>query len=216
IGYDDGRAIKALDSVNDMLLAEHGLVLNNPPFSEYDKYIGEITSYPQGYKENAGIFTHNNPWIVVAETMAGRGDQAFDYFSRFTPMFRPQDMELHKTEPYCYSQMIAGKDAAIPGEAKNSWLTGAAAWSFYTATQYILGIMPDYSGLLIEPCIPTDWTTYNVKRNFRGASYDITINNPNGVSKGVVSIEVDGKAIEGNIIDFATFSGTHTVVVTMG
>ncbi|BCE01633.1 GH36-type glycosyl hydrolase domain-containing protein [Marinicellulosiphila megalodicopiae] len=216
IGYDDGRAIQALDSVNSMLLAEHGIVLNNPPFSEYNKFIGEITSYPQGYKENAGIFTHNNPWIVVAETMAGRGDQAFDYFSRFTPLFRPQDMAKHKTEPYCYSQMIAGKDAAIPGEAKNSWLTGAAAWSFYTATQYILGIMPDYSGLLIEPCIPTDWTTYNVKRNFRGASYDITINNPNGVSKGVVSIEVDGNAIEGNIIDFATFSGTHKVVVTMG
>ncbi|MDN4503818.1 glycosyl transferase [Alteromonadaceae bacterium BrNp21-10] len=216
IGLDDGRAITALDSVKERLGAEHGIVLNNPPFSEYSKYIGEISSYPPGYKENAGIFTHNNPWIVVAEAMAGRGDQAFDYFSRFTPLFRPHDMAKHKTEPYVYSQMIAGKDAAIPGEAKNSWLTGAAAWSYYAGTQYILGIAPDYNGINVDPCIPADWDGFSVKRQFRDASYAIEVKNPNHVSKGVVSIEVDGTAIAGNTIPYAEFNGSHSVVVTMG
>ncbi|WP_438862892.1 GH36-type glycosyl hydrolase domain-containing protein [Neptunicella sp.] len=216
IGMQDGRAEKALNAVNQHLLAEHGIVVQQPAYSDYNKYYGEITSYPPGYKENAGIFCHNNPWIVVSEAMLGRGDQAFDYFSRFTPLFRPQDMAKHRTEPYVYSQMIAGKDAAIPGEAKNSWLTGAAAWSFYAGTQYILGIAPDYQGLSINPCIPKDWDEFSVKRQFRDATYHIQVNNPNKVSKGVMKIEIDGQGIEGNTIPYNDFNGEHQVVVTMG
>ncbi|MBC3765367.1 GH36-type glycosyl hydrolase domain-containing protein [Neptunicella marina] len=216
IGLDDGRAQQALDSVNQHLLAEHGVVLQQPAFADYNKFYGEITSYPPGYKENAGIFTHNNPWIVVGETLLGRGDQSFDYFSRFTPLFRPQDMAKHKTEPYVYSQMIAGKDAAIPGEAKNSWLTGAAAWSFYTATQYILGIAPDYQGLRINPCIPADWSGFNFTRQYRGATYHIEVQNPHKVSKGIKQLIVDGNPIEGNLIPFDDYQGQHKVVVVMG
>ena len=214
IGLEDGMVEKSLNSVKERLDCEHGIVLNNPAFTKYVVEYGEISSYPAGYKENAGIFCHNNPWVIIGETVLGRGNYAWDYFRKICPSYTEEHSALHKVEPYVYSQMIAGKDAARPGEAKNSWLTGTAAWNYYAITQFILGIKPAYNGLEINPCIPSEWKQYNVKRKFRGANYDITIYNPNGVCKGVKSITVDGQDIEGQVVSHAT--GNHKVEVVMG
>ena len=214
IGLEDGMVEKSLNSVKERLDCEHGIVLNNPAFTKYVVEYGEISSYPAGYKENAGIFCHNNPWVIIGETVLGRGNYAWDYFRKICPSYTEEHSALHKVEPYVYSQMIAGKDAARPGEAKNSWLTGTAAWNYYAITQFILGIKPAYNGLEINPCIPSEWKQYNVKRKFRGANYDITICNPNGVFKGVKSITVDGQAIEGQVVPHTI--GNHMVEVVMG
>ena len=214
IGLEEGMVEKALNSVKERLDCEHGIVLNNPAFTKYVVEYGEISSYPAGYKENAGIFCHNNPWVIIGETVLGRGDYAWEYFRKICPSYTEENSALHKVEPYVYSQMIAGKDAARPGEAKNSWLTGTAAWNWYAITQFILGIKPAYDGLEINPCICPEWKEYQVKRKFRGAEYLITVLNPNGVCKGVKSIEVDGQPIEGCIVKHS--SGTHTVKVVMG
>jgi len=216
IGVENGYAIKALDSVKERLETKYGIVLNDPPYQRYDKSKGEITSYPPGYKENAGVFCHNNPWIICAETVVGRGTRAFELYKKITPSYLQDISDLHKTEPYVYSQMVAGKAAARPGEAKNSWLTGTAAWTFTTISQWILGIQPDYNGLKINPCIPAEWNSYTVKRKFRGATYNITISNPNHVEKGVKSITVDGKEISGNILPVFNDGKEHDVQVVMG
>jgi cellobiose phosphorylase len=200
IGLEEGMVDKALEAVKERLDCEHGIVLNNPPFSKYYIEYGEISSYPEGYKENAGIFCHNNPWIMIGETMRGRGDRAWEYFRKICPAYTEHISDLHKVEPYVYAQMIAGKDAFRPGEAKNSWLTGTAAWNFYAISQYILGIQPTYEGLRIEPCIPADWKTFSVKRKFRGAQYNIELKNPNGKMKGVSKVLLNGVEISGNII----------------
>lgn len=175
IGQDDGRAQLALDSVEKYLACDYGIVLNNPPFSKYYINLGEITTYPQGYKENAGVFCHNNPWIIISETMLDNNNRAWDYYKKITPAYLEYISEIHKTEPYVYSQMIAGKDAFKPGEAKNSWLSGTAAWNFYAASQYILGIRPDWDGLQIDPKLPDQINEVTVTRKFRGAEYIIHI-----------------------------------------
>ena len=216
IGKEEGLCKKALDSVNERLACEHGIVLNNPAFTKYVIEYGEISTYPPGYKENAGIFCHNNPWVCIGETKLGNGDRAFDYWKRIAPAYREDISELHKMEPYVYSQMIAGKDAFKPGEAKNSWLTGTAAWNWAAITQYILGIQPDYNGLVIDPCIPKDWKEYTVTRRFRGADYRITIKNPEGVSKGVIMLLVDGDLTKGNMIPILGNHGVHEVEVILG
>ena len=213
IGQEEGMVDKALDSCKQYLDSEHGMVLNNPAFTTYHVEMGEISSYPAGYKENAGIFCHNNPWVIIGDTVAARGNDAWELYQKISPVFI-KDQTLHKVEPYVNCQMVAGKDAARPGEGKNSWLTGTAAWMWLTASQYILGIKPDYNGLLIDPCVPETAREYTVKRKFRGGEYLITIKNPDGVQKGVKSLVFDGKAIEGNIIPAA--EGQHTVEVTMG
>ena len=215
IGADEGMVTKSLDSVKKYLECEHGIVLNNPAFTKYVYEYGEISSYPEGYKENAGIFCHNNPWVMVGETLAGRGDDAWSHYRKILPSYVEEKYStLHKVEPYVNCQMVAGKDAARPGEGKNSWLTGTAAWMWLTVSQYILGIKPDYDGLLIDPCLPSTAQEYSVKRKFRDAEYRIRISNPQGVSKGVASVEVDGTLIEGNIIRYAP--GSHEVTVVMG
>lgn len=216
IGVKDGRAQLALESVNKYLACEYGIVLQNPPYSKYYLNLGEISSYPPGYKENAGIFCHNNPWIMIAETIVGNGDRAFDYYSRITPAYLEEISDLHKTEPYVYSQMIAGKDAYRPGEAKNSWLTGTAAWNYYAISQFILGIQPDYAGLKIDPCIPKEWNGYSILREFREVKYVIEIQNPYHVSRGVLKLIVDDLEIEGNIIPLMEKSTTHHVTVVLG
>jgi len=216
IGKEEGMCEKALDSVKDRLDCEYGIVLNNPAFTKYYIEYGEISTYPPGYKENAGIFCHNNPWIMIGETKIGRGDQAYEYYKKITPAFLEDIQELHRTEPYVYSQMIAGKDAFKPGEAKNSWLTGTASWNYYTITQYILGIRPDYNGLEIDPCIPKDWNGFKVTRKFRNATYVIDIQNPNHISKGIKELIVDGKTIEGSIIPAFNDGAQHNVSVIMG
>ena len=214
IGLEEGMVQKALDSVKERLDCEHGVVLNNPAFTKYVVEYGEISSYPAGYKENAGIFCHNNPWVIIGETVLGRGDYAWDYFRKICPSYTEENSALHKVEPYVYSQMIAGKDAAKPGEAKNSWLTGTAAWNWYAITQFILGIKPSYNGLVVDPCICSEWKEYTVRRRFRGSSYEITVQNPSGVCKGIVSMTVDGVPVEGNLVPHAP--GDHKVMVVLG
>ena len=214
IGLEEGMVQKALDSVKERLDCEHGIVLNNPAFTKYLVEYGEISSYPAGYKENAGIFCHNNPWVIIGETVLGRGDYAWDYYRKICPSYTEENSALHKVEPYVYSQMIAGKDAARPGEAKNSWLTGTAAWNWYAITQYILGIKPSYGGIEIDPCICSEWKEYKVTRRFRGSVYEITVKNPDRVCKGVREILLDGQPLNGNVVPQAP--GTHTVLVTLG
>ncbi|MBR7053188.1 MAG: glycosyl transferase, partial [Prevotella sp.] len=215
IGDDEGMVEKALDSVKERLECEHGIVLNNPAFTKYVYEYGEISSYPEGYKENAGIFCHNNPWVIIGETLAGRGDDAWSHYRKILPSYVEEKYStLHKVEPYVNCQMVAGKDAARPGEGKNSWLTGTAAWMWLTVSQYILGIKPEYDGLRIDPCVPSTATEYSVKRKFRDAEYRIRICNPQGVNTGVASMEVDGTPVEGNTIPYRP--GSHEVTVVMG
>jgi len=216
VGVKDGKAEKALESVHKYLETKHGIVLLQPAYKEYHLELGEVSSYPPGYKENAGIFCHNNPWIIAAETVVGHGDRAFDLYSRIAPAYREEISDLHKMEPYVYSQMIAGKDAPNFGQAKNSWLTGTAAWNFYVISNYILGIKPDWEGLKVDPCIPHTWDGYQVSRRFRGATYAIAIENPSHVCRGVKQVTVDGQAIEGNILPVFADGKTHQVTVTLG
>ncbi|MBE6341410.1 MAG: glycosyl transferase [Marinilabiliaceae bacterium] len=214
IGMEEGMVRKALDSVKERLDCEHGIVLNNPAFTKYVVDYGEISSYPAGYKENAGIFCHNNPWVIIGETVLGRGNYAWDYYRKICPSYTEEHSALHKVEPYVNCQMVAGKDAAVPGEGKNSWLTGTAAWMWYTISQYILGVKPTYDGLIIDPCIPAEWKHFEVKRRFRGAIYNIIVSNVSGAQKGVKSIMFDGKPVDGNFVP-ACKSGEHEVVVSM-
>ena len=212
IGLEEGMVDKAIDSCKKYLDCEHGMVLNNPAYTTYHVEMGEISSYPAGYKENAGIFCHNNPWVIIGETVAGRGNDAWELFRKISPMYL-KDQALHKVEPYVNCQMVAGKDAAKPGEGKNSWLTGTAAWMWLTVSQYLLGIKPTYDGIMIDPCLDSEIKEYSVKRILRGTEYDITVKNPNGNQKGVKSITVDGVAIEGNVIKATP--GKHVVEVVM-
>jgi cellobiose phosphorylase len=202
IGTENGKAEKALDSVKSYLDSEYGIVLHQPAYTKYYLNLGEISSYPPGYKENAGVFCHNNPWIMIAETIVGNGNRAFEYYSKIAPAYIEDITELHRTEPYVYAQMIAGKDASKPGEAKNSWLTGASAWNFVAITQYILGIRADYDGLIIDPCIPNHWSEYSITRKLRGKTYLIHVKNPEKRSKGIKQLIVNNKMINGNLVPF--------------
>ena len=214
IGLKEGLCDKALDSVKERMECEHGIVLNNPAYTTYHVEMGEISSYPEGYKENAGIFCHNNPWVIIGETVDGRGDDAWNHYKKILPSYVEEKYQtLHKVEPYVNCQMVAGKDSARPGEGKNSWLTGTASWMWYTISEYILGIKPSYDGLLIDPCLPSTAKTYEVNRKFRGGEFHITVNNPEGNQKGVKSITVDGNTINGNIIPAEL--GKHEVIVQM-
>jgi cellobiose phosphorylase len=216
IGVEDGRAERALDSVRALLGSEHGVALVYPAFTRYHPELGEISSYPPGYKENGSVFCHTNPWVVIAETMLGHGERAFEVYRKTAPSYRDHLADLHRTEPYVYPQMIAGPEAVRPGEAKNSWLTGTAAWSLVAVTQYILGIRPDFDGLRMDPCIPRGWPGFTVRRRFRGATYKIRVDNPEHVSKGVRQVIVDGAPIKG--VEVPPFEpGTeHEVTVVMG
>ena len=196
LGVEDGRAECALDAAKTWLDSDFGMVLVQPAYKTYHLELGEISSYPPGYKENAGIFCHNNPWICIAETVIGRGDRAFEVYRKISPAYLQEISELHRTEPYVYSQVIAGKDARRHGEAKNSWLTGTAAWNYVAATQHIIGIRPDFDGLIVAPCIPSDWEEFSVVREYRGVRYRITVKNPDHVCSGVRELFIDGKGID--------------------
>ena len=196
VGLKDGQAVRALDSVKEYLDTPYGIVLQQPAYSHYYVNLGEISSYPPGYKENAGIFCHNNPWISIAETCVGRGDRAFEVYRRICPAYIEDISHIHRTEPYVYSQMIAGKDAPKHGEAKNSWLTGTAAWTFVNVSQYILGIRPEFEGLRIEPCIPKELEGFRVDRRYRGCLCHIHVLNPNHAEKGVRSITLNGRPLD--------------------
>jgi cellobiose phosphorylase len=215
-GAGNGRALKALESVHRRLKTEHGVVLQQPAYSTYHLELGEITSYPPGVKENAGIFCHNNAWIQLAWCLMGEGDRALEYCLSICPSTKDPGIEKYRCEPYVYAQMIAGPDAPVFGEAKNSWLTGTAAWTFVAASQGILGIRPAYGGLEIDPCIPRAWKGFTVTRRFRGTEYRITVKNPRGASKGVTRLMVDGREVPGNIIPLAATENAVEVTAELG
>ncbi len=215
VGIKEGLAQKAMDSVEKMLETKYGVVLLQPAYKDYHLNLGEVSSYPPGYKENAGIFCHNNPWVSIAETVLGHGDRAFSLYKKICPAYLEEISEIHRTEPYVYSQMIAGHDAKNFGEAKNSWLTGTAAWTFTNAAQHILGIRPDYDGLIVDPCIPSTMTDLTIHRKFQGAEYNIHISNPTGNEYGVKSMLVNGKLIEGNMIPFEEGQSVYEVEIQM-
>ena len=215
IGVKEGLAKKALDSVKERLDTKYGIVLLQPAYTYYHLELGEISSYPEGYKENAGIFCHNNPWVSIAETVIGDGNRAFEIYKKICPAYLQDVSDLHRTEAYVYSQMIAGKDASRFGEAKNSWLTGTAAWTFTNVSQYILGIRPEFDGLCIDPCIPDTMTEFTVTREFRGATYHIHVNNAAKSQKGVKTLTVNGENINGNIIPFDKAVKEYNVEVCM-
>lgn len=210
----DAPATRALDAVHELLATEHGMVLQHPAYTTYRVELGEVSTYPPGYKENGGIFCHNNPWVIIGETVLGRGARAFDYYRRITPAYREEISDVHRLEPYVYAQMIAGKEAARHGEAKNSWLTGTAAWNFVTVSQYLLGVRPEYDGLVVDPQIGPDVPEFTVTRTARGATYEISVVN-SGVDGARATLEVDGVAVEGNEIPYAPAGTTVRVRATL-
>jgi cellobiose phosphorylase len=215
-GADNGRARQAMESVHKHLYTKNGIVLQQPAYSTYHTELGEVTSYPPGVKENAGIFSHNNTWIHLGWCLLGEGDRALEYYHSICPSKKEEQIDIYRSEPYVYAQMTAGKDAPCFGEAKNSWLTGTAAWTFVVVSQGIFGIQPDFGGLRIDPCIPKAWPGFKVTRKFRGSTYEIEVKNPNGVSKGVKSMLVDGVKVEGNLLPIREKSGTVSVQIVMG
>lgn len=215
-GEENGRARQALESVDRLLFTENGVVLQQPPYSRYHLELGEVSSYPPGFKENAGIFSHNNTWVQLGWCKIGEGEKALEYYLSICPSAKQDKLDIYRCEPYVYAQMTAGRDAPVPGEAKNSWLTGTAAWSFVVAVEGICGIKPGYTGLVVDPCIPREWPEFRVQREFRGARYRITVKNPNGVCKGVAEMKVDGQIVAGNIVPIAEPGSEVEVDVTMG
>lgn len=216
IGVDEGLAEKALDSVLARLDTKYGIMLLQPAYTKYHLELGEVSSYPPGYKENAGIFCHNNPWISIAETMIGRGQRAFDIYKKTCPAYLEDISEIHCTEPYVYSQMIAGADASRHGEAKNSWLTGTAAWTFVNVSQYILGIYPTHEGLGINPCVPKGFGDFKITRKYRNTLYHIEVTNPSNVEKGIKEMSVDGALLDGTIIPYDGTKSEVMVRIVMG
>jgi cellobiose phosphorylase len=210
IGIRTGQAKQALDSTKELLDTKFGIVLNSPPFTRYHVELGEISSYPPGYKENAGIFCHNNPWVIIGETMVGRGDRALEYYKKIAPAYLEDQSEIHRLEPYVYAQMVAGKDAPRHGEAKNSWLTGTAAWNFVALSQYLLGIRPDFEGLRVHPVIGKDIGSFTVTRKCRGAEYEVRVKNASAGAKSP-RLKVDGKSIEGDLVPYAA-PGNRVVI----
>lgn len=193
IGLENGYAAKALESVALRLETPWGISLLDPPYQIYHKELGEVSSYPPSYKENGGVFCHNNPWIIIAETMLGHGGHAYQIYRKITPGYGEDRSEIHRLEPYAYAQMVASTYAKKPGEAKNSWLTGTSSWAMYAASQYLMGVRPDFDGLVVDPCVPAPWKHFEITRLWRGASYHIVVDNPDGVEKGVASVTLDGK-----------------------
>ena len=216
VGVKEGLAQKALDSVQKYLDTDYGIMILQPAYTKYHLELGEVTSYPPGYKENAGIFCHNNPWVSIAETVLGRGDRAFEIYRKTCPAYLEDISDIHRTEPYVYSQMIGGKDAPNHGEAKNSWLTGTAAWTFVNVSQYILGIYPTHNGLQVNPCVPKDFGDFTVQRKYRNTTYHIHVSNPNNTEKGLIEMRVNGEVVAGNIIPYHPEQTEATIELIMG
>jgi cellobiose phosphorylase len=211
IGLEEGLAIRALDAVAEHLDTPHGIVLHQPAYTRYHRELGEISSYPPGYKENAGIFCHTNPWIAIAETLVGRPDRAFGYYKKIAPAYIEEKSDLHRMEPYVYSQMIAGRDAPNHGQAKNSWLTGTAAWTYLAVAHYLLGIRPEHEGLRVQPCLPAaDLPSFTVTRRCRGAVYRIRVENRSG-GRDPVQLQVDGRPIDSTLVPYAP-PGSEVVI----
>ena len=214
----DTLAALTLASVRERLATPHGIMLVQPAFSGYRIELGEISSYPPGYKENGSVFCHTNPWIMIAAAMTGDGDAAFDYYRRINPSAREPISDLHRCEPYVYAQMIAGRDAATHGEAKNSWLTGTAAWNYVAITQWICGIRPELAGLRVDPVLPASWPGLTATRRFRGAEYRITARRAGTLDSGLAEgagVRVNGRQIVGTLLPLASPGETVTVEVIL-
>lgn len=210
------RALQAMDSVRERLNTSKGIKLSAPGYNGYDPAKGGVTTYPPGAKENGGIFLHTNPWVMIAETMLGRGDRAFEYYAQINPAAKNDCIDEFECEPYVYPQNILGDEHPQFGLARNSWLSGTASWCYQAATQFILGVRPTYNGLLVDPCIPAAWDGLRVRRRFRGASYDIEVQNPDHICKGVKAVVLDGEVLEGNLLPIFEDGDTHRVLVVMG
>jgi cellobiose phosphorylase len=210
------RATLALQSVGERLNTAKGIKLSAPGYDGYDPEKGGITTYPPGAKENGGIFLHTNPWVIIAETMVGNGDRAYDYYRQINPAAKNDVIEEYECEPYVYAQNILADEHPQFGLARNSWLTGTASWAYQAATQYILGIRPTYEGLEIDPCIPRAWKGFRATRAYRDAIYQIEVENPQRVCKGVRSVRVDGVEIAGSVLPVFGDGQVHHVGVTMG
>jgi len=215
-GKDNGRARQALESVHKRLYTPNGIILQQPAYSTYHLELGEVTSFVPGYKENGGIFCHNNTWIHLGWCLLGEGDRALEYYLSICPSAKENQIDIYRNEPYVYAQMIAGRDAAKSGESKNSWLTGTAAWTFVVASQGILGVKPDFDGLRLDPCIPKGWKGFKITRHYRGVEYQIKVSNPKGICKGVKTLKVDGKTVTGNLIPHPLEKKTLRVEVVLG
>lgn len=213
IGVKEGLAQKAMDSVEKILDTKYGIMILQPAYRSYHLELGEVSSYPPGYKENAGIFCHNNPWVSIAETVVDDKNRAFETYKKICPAYLEEISEIHRTEPYVYSQMIAGKDAASFGEAKNSWLTGTAAWTFTSISQYILGVRASFEGLTIDPCLPDSIKNLTITRKFRDAVYNITISNEK--HERVSSLIVNGSEISGNTVPYNKDTKVYNVTVNI-
>lgn len=210
------RAEKALESVYNKLNTEFGIKLSFPGYNGFDPAKGGVTTYSPGAKENGGIFLHSNPWVIIAETLLGNGDRAYQYYKQINPADKNDIIDRYECEPYCYAQNILGDEHPQFGLARNSWLSGTSSWVYQAATKYIMGIRPQHTGLKINPCIPKKWDGFNAIRKFRNAIYKIVVKNPDHVSKGVISMTVDGERINGNIAPVFNDNKIHEVLVVMG
>lgn len=210
------RAKRAMQSVYEKLNTKYGIKLSAPGYNGYDTAIGGITSYPPGAKENGGIFLHPNPWAIIAETLLGDGDRAYEYYAQINPIAKNDAIDIYECEPYVYAQNILGDEHPQFGLGRNSWLSGTASWAYQAGTQWILGIRAEYGGLRIDPCIPRSWQGFSVTRRFRGKTLHITVHNPEGRSKGVLKIIVDGEAVDGNLVPVGLAGEEHRVEVWLG
>jgi cellobiose phosphorylase len=210
------RAKSALEAVYRRLNTRYGIKLSTPGYDGFDPAKGGITTYPPGAKENSGIFLHTNPWVIIAETILGHGDRAFEYYDQINPAARNDALDQFECEPYVYPQNILSDEHPQFGLARNSWLSGTASWAYQAGTQYILGVRPTLDGLEIDPCVPSKWDGFKVTRKFRNAIYQIEVKNPEHVRRGVKLVEVDGGEIAGNVVPILKDGQTHQVKVIMG
>jgi len=215
LGIDDGRAARALDAVEQELATDHGILLVQPAFSTYRPDLGEISSYPPGYKENGSVFCHTNPWIAIAECRLRRAERAWEATSRINPSRREEISEIHRCEPYVYAQTIVGRDGADHGRARNSWLTGTAAWAYVATTQWILGIRPTFDGLRVDPCLPPSLPGFHAIRRFRGATYDLRVERGCGSGSGAREVWIDGKAHDGAVLPVFDDGAVHDVRIVL-
>jgi len=213
---EDDRAMQALGSVKEKLNTPCGIKLSWPGYDGYDPAKGGVTTFPPGAKENGGIFLHSNPWVMIAETMVGNGDRAFQYYNQINPAAQNDNIDRFECEPYCYPQNILGDEHPQFGLARNSWLSGTSSWTYQAAAKYILGIMPVHEGLKIEPCIPKAWDGFKVVRKFRGSTYTIEVRNPHHVSRGITTMVVNGIVIGGNVVPLFGEGTENSIMIVMG
>jgi cellobiose phosphorylase len=210
------RSEALMDTVQERLSTEYGLMICDPPVENTDPQVNKSRLFNKGMKENASVFCHTQGWAIMAETLLGRGDRAYQYYRRFMPAAYNTKAEIRQIEPYVYCQFTNSKYSPRHGASRLPWLSGSAAWAYYTLSQHILGVQPDYAGLRIDPCLPAGWREVRITRVFRGKNLRIIVTNPDGVQKGVKSVKLNGKLLDGNLIAAEELKPDNSVVVVMG